>query len=63
MIDCLVAKCKHRNSCYNYKNGDCRGCNVWNYLYDKEALIEWCEKHNENILTFTLKMHKELDRN
>lgn len=57
----VVAKCKHRNNCYNYEIGDCRGCNIWNYLYNEKAVIEWCKKHNEDISMFTLKIHKELE--
>lgn len=57
----VVAKCKHRNNCYNYVIGDCRGCNIWNYLYNEKAVIEWCKKHNEDISMFTLKIHKELE--
>lgn len=36
-----VDKCKHRNECYDYKRGSRQGCNVWNYLYDAQAVIDW----------------------
>ena len=41
-----VDKCKHRKNCYSYKRGDCQGCNIWNYLYDEKAIIDWCRKQN-----------------
>lgn len=57
-----VDKCKHRSNCYSYKKGDCVGCNIWNYLYDGKAVIEWCRKQNKDISMFTLEMHRELER-
>ena len=56
-----VDKCKRRNDCYNYKKGDCQGCNIWNYLYDEKAIIDWCKKQNKDISMFTLEMHRELE--
>ena len=57
----IVDKCKHRNDCYSYKKGGCQGCNIWNYLYDAKAVIDWCRKHNTDISMFTLEMHRELE--
>ena len=56
-----VDKCSHKNKCYDYHKGNCQGCNIWNYLYNSEALIDWCNKHNEDIALFTMKMHYELE--
>lgn len=56
-----VDKCKHRNNCYSYKKGTCQGCNIWNYLYDEKAMIDWCRKQNKDISMFTLEMHRELE--
>ena len=56
-----VDKCKHRNNCYDYKEGNCQGCNIWNYLYDEKAIIDWCKKQNKDISMFTLEMHRELE--
>lgn len=56
-----VDKCRHRRDCYSYKKGDCVGCNIWNYLYDEKAVIEYCRKHNKDISMFTLEMHRELE--
>lgn len=57
----VVTKCKQRNNCFNYEIGDCKRCNIWNYLYNEEAVIEWCGKHNIDISMFTQKMHEELE--
>lgn len=39
----LLESCKDFKICRKGRNG-CRGCNVWNYLYDIEALKEWCKE-------------------
>lgn len=56
-----VDRCSHRDGCYNYRHGNCQGCNIWNYLYDSDALIDWCNKHGEDVQLFTMRMHKELE--
>lgn len=56
-----VDKCLRKNKCYDYHKGNCQGCNIWNYLYDSEALIDWCNKHSEDVALFTMKMHYELE--
>ena len=56
----LVRRCKAFESCESAKHHGCKGCNVWNYLYDIEALQKWCKEHNECIMFFTMKMHKML---
>jgi hypothetical protein len=56
-----VDKCLHKNKCYDYHKGNCQGCNIWNYLYDSNALIEWCNKHGEDVALFTMKMHYKLE--
>ena len=57
-----VDRCSHKNSCYNYHKGNCQGCNIWNYLYNSDALIDWCGKQGENIELFSMKMHHELEQ-
>jgi hypothetical protein len=39
-----VEKCRRKGDCYSYKKGDCVGCNIWNYLYDEKAVIEYCRR-------------------
>lgn len=38
----VISFCKYFGNCDMNKNGDCGGCNVYNYLYNPEALLEWC---------------------
>ena len=57
----IVDRCKRRKNCYSYSVGNCQGCNIWNYLYDEQAVIEWCKKQNKDVSIFTLEMHKELE--
>ena len=40
----FVSRCKEFEVCESAKNNGCIGCNVWNYLYDIEALKEWCKE-------------------
>ena len=56
----FVSRCKEFEVCESAKNGGCRGCNIWNYLYDIKALREWCKEHNKDFVLFTMKMHKKL---
>lgn len=37
-----VTFCKCFGHCAMSKNGNCVGCNIYNYVYDPEALLEWC---------------------
>ena len=34
----FLSRCKNFEVCKSAKNKGCRGCNVWNYLYDIKAL-------------------------
>lgn len=54
-----VTNCKHFRTCESGKRS-CVGCNIWNYLYDEEALIEWCKKQGKDIMLFTMEMHRNL---
>lgn len=56
----LLKRCKDFETCESVKHQGCRGCNVWNYLYDIKALQKWCKEHNEDFMQFTMKMHKML---
>lgn len=56
----LVKRCKKFEVCESVKHKGCKGCNVWNYLYDIKALQKWCKEHNEDFMLFTIKMHKML---
>ena len=56
----LVRRCKEFEVCESVKHNGCKGCNVWNYLYDIKALQKWCKEHNEDFMQFTMKMHKML---
>lgn len=56
----LVSRCKDFKVCESVKQKGCKGCNVWNYLYDIKALQKWCKEHNEDFMQFTMKMHKML---
>jgi hypothetical protein len=55
-----VKRCIHFNSCESGKLGGCRGCNIWNYLYDINALRKWCQKHNKDFTLMTMDIHKQL---
>lgn len=54
-----VTNCKNFRTCESGK-WTCVGCNVWNYLYDENALISWCKKHHQDVALFTMKMHQKL---
>jgi len=56
----FVKRCKDFEVCESVKSKGCKGCNVWNYLYDIKALQKWCKEHNEDFMQFTMKMHKML---
>lgn len=56
----FIKRCKEFEVCESAKRKGCKGCNVWNYLYDIKALQKWCEEHNEDFMLFTMKMHREL---
>lgn len=55
-----ISRCKEFKVCENVKNKGCRGCNVWNYLYDVKALWKWCKEHGKDFVLFTMEMHKKL---
>ena len=55
----FLESCKDFKACRKGMNG-CRGCNVWNYLYDIEALKEWCKEQGKDFTLFTMEMHKRL---
>ena len=56
----FLKRCKDFESCESAKHHGCRGCNVWNYLYDIEALKEWCKEHDKDFVLFTMEMHRKL---
>ena len=56
----FISRCKEFKVCESAKNGGCRGCNVWNYLYDIKALQKWCKEHNKDFMQFTMEMHRKL---
>ena len=55
----LLESCKDFKTCGKGRNG-CRGCNVWNYVYDIEALKKWCKKQGKDFMLFTMEMQKRL---
>ena len=56
----FVSRCKEIEVCESVKNKGCRGCNVWNYLYDIKALQKWCKEHNKDFIQYTMEMHRML---
>ena len=56
----FVSRCKEIEVCESVKNKGCRGCNVWNYLYDIKALQKWCKEHNKDFMQFSMEMHRKL---
>ena len=48
-----VENCKDISYCKEHistvRENGCKGCNVWNYLYDGKALYEYCNKNDKNI--------------
>ena len=56
----LVRRCKEFEVCESVKHKGCRGCNVWNYLYDIKALQKWCKEHNKDFMQYTMEMHRML---
>ena len=55
----LLRRFKDFESCRKGKDG-CKGCNVWNYLYDIESLKKWCKEHGKDFMLYTMEMHKKL---
>ena len=56
----FVSRCKEIEVCESVKNKGCRGCNVWNYLYDIKALQKWCKEHNKDFMQYTMEMHRKV---
>lgn len=56
----FLSRCKKFEVCESVKNKGCRGCNVWNYLYDIKALQKWCKEHDKDFILFTMEMHRML---
>ena len=56
----FVSKCKKFETCESAKNKGCRGCNIWNYLYNIKALRKWYKEHGKDFVLFTMEMHKKL---
>ena len=56
----FLKRCKAFESCESAKYHGCKGCNVWNYLYDINALQKWCKENNKDFMQFTMEMHKML---
>ena len=59
----FVSECKKFETYGSAKNKECRGCNIWNYLYDIKALQKWCKEHGKDFVLFTMEMHKEIKQN
>ena len=57
----FISRCKEFEVCESVKNKGCRGCNIWNYLYDIKALQKWCKEHGKDFVLFTMEMHKKLE--
>lgn len=57
----FVSRCKKFKVCESAKLGGCRGCNIWNYLYDIRALQEWCKEHDKDFMLFTMEMQRHLN--
>ena len=56
----FVSRCKEFKTCKSAKNKGCRGCNIWNYLYDIKALQKWCKEHDKDFILFTMEMYRML---
>ena len=55
-----IKNCKRFDVCESSRLGGCVGCNVWNYLYDINALKEWCRKQNVDFMSMSKNMQKML---
>lgn len=56
----FVKRCKEFEVCESRKYKNCKGCNVWNYLYDIKELQKWCKEHGKDFMLFTMDMQKKL---
>jgi hypothetical protein len=56
-----VTNCRRFGTCDSGKIS-CVGCNIWNYLYDENALISWCEKQHQDVALFTINMQQEVNK-
>ena len=56
----MLKRCKEFEVCESVKQKGCKGCNVWNYLYDIKALQKWCKEHDKDFMPFTMEMHRKL---
>ena len=56
----LLKRCKDFETCESVIHKGCKGCNVWNYLYDIKALQKWCKEHGKDFMFFTMEMQKKL---
>ena len=52
--------CKHLKTCDNGMNNNCEGCNVYNMLYDEDALINWCKKQKVSVVKTIVNLHKDI---
>lgn len=57
----FLSRCKKFEICKSAKNRGCRGCNVWNYLYDIKALQKWCKEYDKDFILFTMEMQRYLN--
>lgn len=55
-----LKRCKRFGYCESGRLGECRGCNIWNYLYDIDSLKDWCEKQGVDFMLMTMKIQKQL---
>jgi hypothetical protein len=56
----FVKRCKDFEDCESRKHYCCKGCNIWNYLYDIKELQKWCKEHGKDFMLFTMDMQKKL---
>lgn len=43
----FISRCEEFKVCERVKKKGCRGCNIWNCLYDIKALQKWCKEHEK----------------
>ena len=52
--------CKHLNHCNNGENNSCEGCNVYNMLYNENALIDWCKQQKVSVVKTIIDLHRDI---
>lgn len=56
----FLKRCKAFESCESAKHHGCKGCNVWNYMYDIKTLQKWCKEQGKDFMQLIMTMHKKL---